>query len=708
MQLMCDAVSVLGSRHGILVNPITRHCRLIRFDRFESLPAFHLKAGAIINGKEVIFPLAPAGDLFGFLDQRITPCQIAFIGIDPSSGLKVKLTLTTPFKPRDPDFSTTPVLAVRLEASLLAGQFRWEPRQVQLTEATLFVEIGGPDLRAESAGDDRLALHFKSRWNWDKDASPIDQCDQLVVVQGQKQGTRLVQKVSLAPDAAPSALDLAWCAYPAPGLQIQKRVEPFRFTRQFAGLDAVIAWARVHYARILENASHVERIATSGQVGQNIHQLMALTLHSWLINTWWINRQGREWFSVWEGNCYLQSTVDVEYTQSPFYLAVWPELLGYELDAWPEYSKAGDRTLGARGRDTLFLSHDMGSGYHADGQAYTHEMEVEETANYLILSYAYWRRTGDDRRLHTHADTLIRYLAFLKACDSTGNGIPDQGVANTIDDASPAVQYGKEQTYLAVKTLAAFKTGAVIFEHLKRPGKAREYRRQARLILKTIQAQGWVGDHFAVLLDRKGENLVDPWTHKTVSFEAVPGWDAEHIYTANGITPLDMVGFRVGLDERQIRKDLEIATQRCLREYGCIHSNFESAATVQGEGVAGLFGTASSPGWVAMNMLRDIAAFYRGLDFRHLAERYWNWQTTTNSREPKLFFETFCGNNLCFYPRGLAIWGFYDGLAGLVIDAVTGTDRATPRIAKVPVPRLFDADWATGHAQLIESQSVKS
>jgi hypothetical protein len=102
-------------------------------------------------------------------------------------------------------------------------------------------------------------------------------------------------------------------------------------------------------------------------------------------------------------------------------------------------------------------------------------------------------------------------------------------------------------------------------------------------------------------------------------------------------------------------------------------------------------------------MLRDISAFYRGVDLRSLADRYWAWQTTTNSQEPKIFFETFCGNNLCFYPRGIACWGYYDALAGLVIDRVSGRDEAKPPFAQVRVPRLIDADWSAGTCAMIES-----
>ncbi len=106
-----------------------------------------------------------------------------------------------------------------------------------------------------------------------------------------------------------------------------------------------------------------------------------------------------------------------------------------------------------------------------------------------------------------------------------------------------------------------------------------------------------------------------------------------------------------------------------------------------------MVGVGGNPGWISMNMLRDIAAAYRGIDLRALSERYWQWQVTTNTQQAALFFETFGGNNLCFYPRGVAIWGLFDALAGRVIDRVAGVDRSVPALPGVRVPRLIDAPW---------------
>jgi hypothetical protein len=328
-------------------------------------------------------------------------------------------------------------------------------------------------------------------------------------------------------------------------------------------------------------------------------------------------------------------------------------------------------------------------------------MEVEETANYVILAYCHYRRTANGSLIEAHGETIEKYLAFLDAASTTGTGIPDRGVANTIDDGSPAIQYGRSQVYLAVKTLAALETGAEMLKMLGRGARALECRTRAQKIRTLIEEKGWRSDHFAVLLDKQAAGLVNPWTRQEFSVEELPGWDAPHIYTANGMAALDMVGRDLGLDRNKIVRDLTVATDRCLREYGCVHTDFDNRQLAAVEAMPGLAGAARSPGWIAMNMLRDIAGFYRGVDLRHLSDRYWNWQTTTNSQEARMFFEAFGGNNLCFYPRGVAVWGYFDALAGLVIDKVTGIDKASRPIPQVSVPKLFDADWRAGTCHLI-------
>jgi hypothetical protein len=701
MQPMSHAFAVLGSRHGLLFDPQKHECGMIRFDRFTRLPPVDLRAGIVLEGKEYILPLGKGGEAFDFCDQRITPCTVAFIGLHADSAIKFKLTVTVPFRPRDAAFSTTPVLHLRLQATPLGGMYRWTRKSVKPEKITLFLEIGGERMDRVESGTDSLDLRFESVRSmsyagmpdvWQAKEEKVAQTDRLVALRGERRGTRFQREVALKP-RDPDTLDVAWCAWSEPVLEVQGVRFPFKYTERFASLADVAAWARENPDALPRNAARVDGIVRDNTCSQSVNNLMVQTLHSWLIDSWWGVKDGRDWFSVWEGSCYFHSTVDVEYTQTPFYLAVWPELLGIELDWWPEYSKPGETAIGERGKGTLFLSHDMGAHATANGQIYSHDMEVEEATNYVLMAFVHWKRTGDERIVRKHAETIRKYLEFCVACDTTGNGVPDLGVANTIDDASPAIQFGKEQMYLGVKTLAAFVAGSDMMALVDAKDASDRYAIQADRIRRTIHHHGWNRDHFNTLLRADGE-LTNPWTGKSIRCEQIPGWDAPHIYTVNGLALLDMVGVSTGLHEEWIRRDLDVATARCLREYGCAHTDFAVEDLEAVESMIGLAGVAANPGWISMNMLRDISAFYRGVDLRGLADRYWAWQTTSNSQERKVFFETFCGNNLCFYPRGVAIWGYFDALAGRVIDRTRGLDLSRGYFPNMKLPRLLDATWS--------------
>ena len=103
------------------------------------------------------------------------------------------------------------------------------------------------------------------------------------------------------------------------------------------------AWARAHAEEEFSYGRWFDTAVADNSLGSTVVHLLSQTLHSWLVNTWWadVPDTPNGWFSVWEGSCYFHSTVDVEFTQAPFYLALWPELLKLELEQWPAYAKSG-------------------------------------------------------------------------------------------------------------------------------------------------------------------------------------------------------------------------------------------------------------------------------------------------------------------------------------------------------------------------------
>lgn len=707
MQIMSDAIAVLGARHGMIWAPFDRSCRVIRFDAWEKQPRFDLEAGIKVGGDIFMFPLCEDGGKGLFLDQRLTPCSMEMRAQEPQHALELRLEVVSPFRPRDLDYSTTPVLGIRLSAKRFCGWVRamFPDKAESTNEAELFLRIKGLD--TTSRDDGTLDVQFTStRFAADpnfQDQRP--QHDRLLSTNGQLVGEtfRLPFQLTPAyqePDGNDAQLDVFWCACPEAAMEIKGELKPFSFADRFATLDAVCEWAREQGSSLFTNAENVRRVVSQHNAGREVEALMAQSLHSWLINTWLVRDGGTDRLLVTEGLCHMHSTVDVEFSQSPFYLAVWPDLLKLQLDYWPNYSLSGAALLGEAHADTLFLQHDSGLGCIGGKQAYGHQMEVEEIGNYLILLYAYYERTGDKTLIEKWQTHWTKYLAFLRAADTTGNGIPDKGTANTIDDASPAIQYGEEQTYLGVKTLAALLCGAAMLDLLGRHDEAEQAWQQADLTCETIESQGWLKDHYAALL-KKGGWVRHPEGMEPEQMDEIPGWDATHIYTANTMALLDMIGLDTGLSRERIVTDIHHGVERCLSEYGCLHSDFgntfiDTAGNMQIKNTGG----SKSTGWVSMNMLRDMAAFYRGIDLRYLASRYWDYQGTTNSREIKIFYETFNGSNLCYYPRGIACWGFFEALAGVVInrDGVTTGNGGLPQIK---VPLLFDANWLKGTCRII-------
>jgi hypothetical protein len=667
----------------------------------------------------VIFPLAPLGPQhvdFSFIDQRCSPCTMTLRGIDSVTKLRVKLTVTVPFRPRDLGFSTIPVIALRLEVERMSANFRWQRPQHLPDQFRLILAVRGGGASQHCVEGDAIDLHWQdqalaSRYTHpEKRWTNLPQHDRLFSTDGIREDAAwggqtqpyFRKEVDLSLDRG-GALTVLWATHQAPVLRIHGERAPFHYAQTFPDLGAVCAWGREQVEEIFDNARRVDAIIAANDCGPAANHLLAYTLHSWLMNTWCVRPPGSErpHFTVWEGCCYYHSTVDVEYTQAPFYLAVWPELLEWQLDQWCAFTKPGDRILGPAGADTRYLSHDMGDGAIIDQQHYPHDMPVEETTNWLILAWCHHRRSGERRILDGNLPLIRDFLAFIAACDSTGSGIPDLGVANTIDDGAPAIQYGRDQIYLAVKVLAAYTVGAEMLDRHGETRLASRYRDLAAIVRKRIGDDGWAGDHFVTILDKRAEGLIDPWTKNPLPWAEVPGWNAAHIYTVNGLALLDFIGLDLGLDSDRLVTDLRIATARCLTEYGCTHTDFANQLLSDSTAMEGLAAAARNPGWVSMNMLRDFAAFRRGVDLRPMAERYWSWQLTCNTQDAKMFHETFNGNDLCHYPRGIAWWGLFEALAGRVADAVDGRDDCAFPLGPQRCPDLLNADWRTGSAPFL-------
>lgn len=704
MQLMGHSISIFGSRFGLAFDPTKKRANLIRHDAHPGLP-FEISVGFELDGQRRYLPLSQDGEAFEFCDFDTTATSMRMVGIDPKSGMRVSIKVTIPFRPRDVEFSVTPAIFLDVDCDRMENSYRWTKMENRdkAIEGRFFIEL--KNIAEESIfnftpslNENRILIDYQSPYR-DLKKEPIkymDSLNYLDVLEGNLDDKSVMEEFKLHPGERAKSIKLSLTTYDESILRVLGDQVGFKYHQYFKNLAEVSNWAKQNRDQVMENSRLVDGIFDHHTLGQSYKHLMIQTLHTWLGNTWFTVRpNGQDWYSCWEGNCYFHSTVDVEYTQTPFYLTVWPELLELLLDQWSHYGKPGHIVFGLEesGKDTVVMSHDMGEYTLCNHQIYPHDMPVEENTNYLLMLFSHYLRTGKTELIHKHKGLLKQLIDFILACDSTGNGIPNLGTANTVDDGSPAVQYCSEQIYLGVKAMSAVEAGYKMLE-LTGDYDTSKYKKYVETAGKTIEDTGWENNHYVVTTNKSLDGLLDSWTNKPVSGEA-EGWNEYHIYTTNGLTLLDMCGYTTSLNDEKLKIDLKHALEKTELKYGSSHSSYRKEEIASHP---------SKIGWISMNMLRDISAAYRGLDFFRMIESYWDWQLVSNSQEYMGFHETFYGNTLCFYPRGVASFGYFDAMVGFSYSPVLGQRSFMPIRSNIKVPLLIFADWKKGTVPTVSTK----
>jgi hypothetical protein len=398
-----------------------------------------------------------------------------------------------------------------------------------------------------------------------------------------------------------------------------------------------------------------------------------------LANSWWLwDGSQKDWFFIWEGWCSFNSTIDVEYNNSWFALLFWPELLEKQLDAWFQ-------SIQPEG----FPSHDIGILLEVDSQVYPHHMPVEESCNLLLLTYAIWRFKGC-QKWRQHLPELIKVVEYLLSTDTTGNGYPNQGVANTIDDATASVQFAKEQTYLAVKVLATLTAFIELIGNIPDSAIYNELiEKSSRMIdniKNTMENTAWLNDHYAVCLPQSVEGLRDVWTGKEVEGDVLDGWDAYSLYTTNGLLYLLATGLKPDLNYERLLTDLKQSLFKSITPFGCTHSSIDRSNV-----------------WLSQNLWRDQIASYLGIDLLDMAERYWKFLEWENTQgRGGCYVDTYGWNWLSYYPRGITTIGVLASALGVKVNA----EKKTVELAPVRLPCRFPltilADWENGSIPWVE------
>jgi hypothetical protein len=103
------------------------------------------------------------------------------------------------------------------------------------------------------------------------------------------------------------------------------------------------------------------------------------------------------------------NTVDVMYPAMPWFLYANPQMLRYNLEPLFQNQESGFYPNG-------YSMHDLGSHYpnatgHVEGD--DEYMPVEESGNMLLMTYAYYKFTGDSAFLQQHYEILTQWGSYL-------------------------------------------------------------------------------------------------------------------------------------------------------------------------------------------------------------------------------------------------------------------------------------------------------
>jgi len=709
----------LGSRFGLMFEPYQRRVMHSALGLFMGQP-LDLAVGLVEpDGRERVLPFTVDNDhdgvdQFANCEQFDRVNSITFRGYSERYGLRFELNVHSVFYPQNERLCTMPAVYLEMRVNPLR-RFRLMDREASTPgKVKLFIRLRRPYTQINASGnviDMAYDIPLRPSDPWDPPRPMSQWAGEVPMAKAHEKIVSLNPDCTVTPDGNGLSLDLpvtpsgsglkwrlVWAAHVAePILTVKRHGEEhrakLRYTRHWPDVESVADEAIKTRDERLALSRRFEKLLEQAPLDASQRHLNNQSFQNFLSNTFWCNTipkaaaapggvlpETTEWFSVWDGSPTFHSPLDVEYNNALFYLTLWPRLLRVQLHQWAERAEPHGAS------DGLVMPHDLGAGLRATGNAFGHAMPVEENTNFLLLLETYARWTGDDRLTTTYLEVVKKITRHLIWTDRDASGFPTEDVANAMVDAAPTMQYARKQTYLAVKRVAALRAAAGIFRRTGQDDLGRQCEQLVERDTRKIEQAAWLGDHYAVAVDKSAVELTDPITGQPLDTDELPGWDAYSIYTGNGLLLPELIGQPPLLDRERLTQDVYRANRECQGRYGDGHSSIEP----------------NNPR-ISQNLWRDMLARYLHLGGESSAQQYWDMQVMSNTHSQSLgYTDTYIQNRLHNYPRGVVTMGYYLATPRLMIDRLApgavGTyitvdpDRHTPQ----RWPLLPLADWQAG------------
>ncbi len=686
----------LGSRFSMNFRPKERKIYLSPMGRFYDQPV-DIGIGLRLNDKTYILPFANIDgvEYFSKVEQEFLIEGLEYKVRDDKIGLEFICRIHAPFYPNDLKISSAPFFYIDMSIkSFLHGRNDFQP----INGEWFFSLSGGKIDNTNTITLPLTSQLDKNCWYYSKDCPPGLEFPfseskfygdiKVTPIQpnmGWNTNSNSANVCLSKPFILKSPDDILKETLIISGYQpniILKAWDKdccFQYTDLFKNIDEVIEYACSERNGLLQKTTLFTDTISKASIGASTKSLIACGFQNYLANSWWVlGDNGEDWFFIWEGWCCFHSTLDVEYNNSWFALLYWPELIEKQIDAWfKEIQPEG------------FPSHDIGVLLEVASQIYPHHMPVEESCNLLLLIYAMWR-FRNYQKWKQYLPQLVKVVEYLVTTDTTGNGFPNLGVENTVDDAAASVQYAKEQTYLGVKTLSSLTAFMELVKNLPESESLQSLVEKSQNMIgkikKTMESVAWLGDHYAVCLPQSTEGLRDTWTGKEVKGNNLNGWDAYSLYTTNGLLFLLATGLKPELNYERLLVDLRNSLEKSLTSYGCTHSSVDQSNI-----------------WLSQNIWRDQIASYLGIDLLDMTERYWKFLEWENTQgRGGCYVDTYGWNWLSYYPRGITSIGILASSIGLQVNAEKMEVKLSPIRLPCRFPITILADWKNSFIPWIE------
>ncbi len=702
MQLITDNASTLGSRFNLIFDP---DAHKVYHHTVEKYPGISVSLNAAVelpDGRTFAFPFTSESPLLSNLEFFPTLTDLKYRGNIPELGIEATLNVRMPFYPRDIKLSTAPFCFIDISVDYMEGFNREKlPEDINPVTGKIVFSITTDDEDYESAecgfgysisasspeisrqGEGVPGKHiqtsFKCRGRSD---FMVEEPNKLYVPFDLSKG-------------ANAELSLVWSAWNADKvLEFQGTSYDLKYNQYFKSDWEMSQWAIDNYEDIVKKCTFFDNLFRDWSLGSATSHFTAQAFHSYIANTWWVRQEdGSDWFSVWEGNRYYHSPIDVEYNCALFYLNIWPELLDMLLKEWAG-AAVNSEAKGEDGGSSAFLSRDIGIHHFLGRSCYPYDMEVEGNSNFLLLMAARTFFSGDMQFFLKYHPLCKKLANFIINSDVKGNGFPDKGIANHLDDAGPALQFAKSQTYLAVKSQAALwalgEMEELIAEKKLGKGTPERWKAFAAKGVKTLSEEAWIKDHYSVCLERTTQNMIDPWSGDSLQEGDLDGWDDYSIYTTNGLLYLFMTNMKMPRwNQVRLLRDINSSDQATKRDYGNAHTSSG------GRNV-----------WFSENLWRDYTAAYYGLDYLCKIEDYRDFQLLNNCKAgTELYRDSITNTERSFGPQGITALGASQAAAGMRINRIENELYLSPIRNSLKVPLLPMADWENIRIPWIQAET---